>query len=62
MDEVLVTEAARGQGTGRQLMEAFEAWATGQRCLLVSLATRGAAKFYEHLGYVSKARYYKKSL
>ena len=28
--------------------------------VLVSLATRGAAAFYEHRGYVSKAGYYKK--
>lgn len=62
VDEVLVAETLRGRGHGRELMEAFEAWADKRGCVLVSLATRGAAPFYERLGYATKAAYYKKYL
>lgn len=60
VDEVMVSKELRGRGHGRALMEAFEAWAAEHGCALVSLATSGAAAFYEHLGYVTKASYYKK--
>jgi len=62
VDELLVVEPLRGQGIGRQLMDAFEAWAKARGSVLISLATRGAATFYEHRGYASKAAYYKKYL
>jgi GNAT superfamily N-acetyltransferase len=54
------SEPLRGTGIGRQLMDAFEHWANDRKSVLVSLATRGAAAFYEHRGYTSKAGYYKK--
>jgi GNAT superfamily N-acetyltransferase len=60
VDELLVIEPLRGTGIGRQLMDAFEQWANDRQSVLVSLATRGAAAFYEHRGYTSKAGYYKK--
>ncbi len=60
VDELLVIEPLRGTGIGRELMDAFEQWAKDRRSVLVSLATRGAAAFYEHRGYTSKAGYYKK--
>ncbi len=62
VDELLVLESLRGTGIGRQLMDAFEQWAKERESVLVSLATRGAAAFYEHRGYSSKAGYYKKYL
>ena len=62
VDELLVIERLRRSGIGRQLMDAFEQWARDRQSVLVSLATRGAAAFYEHLGYTSKAGYYKKYL
>jgi GNAT superfamily N-acetyltransferase len=62
VDELLVIESLRGTGIGRQLMDAFEQWAKDRQSVLVSLATRGAAAFYEHRGYTSKAAYYKKYL
>jgi GNAT superfamily N-acetyltransferase len=62
VDELLVLEPIRGTGIGRQLMDAFEQWAKDRESVLVSLATRGAAAFYEHRGYTSKAGYYKKYL
>jgi GNAT superfamily N-acetyltransferase len=60
VDEILVTEACRAQGMGRLLMQDFESWARGSGCVLVGLATAGARSFYEHLGYGSKAGYFKK--
>ena len=62
VDELLVIEGFRGTGIGRQLMDAFEQWAQDRQSVLVSLATRGAAAFYEHRGYASTAGYYKKYL
>lgn len=59
VDELLVIEPLRGTGIGRQLMDAFEQWAKDRHSVLVSLATRGAAAFYEHRGYTSNAGYYK---
>jgi GNAT superfamily N-acetyltransferase len=60
VDELLVSEPCRRTGIGRELMDAFEQWAQDRRCVLVALATRGAAAFYEHRGYSSKAGYYKR--
>jgi GNAT superfamily N-acetyltransferase len=60
VDEILVFERFRGRGIGRQLMDAFEEWATDRQSVLVSLATRGAAAFYEQRGYTAQAGYYKK--
>ena len=51
VDELLVSEPRRRTGIGRQLMDAFEQWAQDRRCVLVSLATRGAVAFYERRGY-----------
>ena len=62
VEEVLVTEAGRGQGTGRALMAAFEQWAAEHGCALVALATRRAAPFYRALGYEESAAYYRKLL
>jgi len=55
-------EADAGQGTGRALMAAFEAWAAGRGCALVALATRRAAPFYRALGYEESAAYYRRLL
>jgi len=60
VDELLVMEPHRATGIDRQLMDAFEQWAKDRQSVLVSLATRGAAAFYEHRGYTSRAGYYKK--
>lgn len=62
VDEILVVEAFRGQGMGRMLMNDFESWALSSGCVLVGLATAGARGFHEHLGYGSKAGYFKKYL
>ena len=62
VEEVLVTETDRGQGTGRALMGAFEAWAADHGCALVALATRRAAPFYRALGYEESAAYYRRLL
>jgi GNAT superfamily N-acetyltransferase len=62
VEEILVTEGGRGQGTGRALMAAFEAWAADHGCALVALATRRAAPFYRALGYEESAVYFRKLL
>jgi GNAT superfamily N-acetyltransferase len=62
VDEILVVPALRSGGVGQQLMRAFETWAANNNSVSVALATRGAAKFYEKLGYESRAAYFKKYL
>ena len=62
VDEILVLPELRREGIGKRLMEAFEAWASRLNCRSVALATRGAAPFYEHLGYATTAGYFKKYL
>ncbi len=62
VDEILVVESSRGNGTGRLLLADFEDWALSGGCVLVGLATAGAKSFYERLGYASKAGYFKKYL
>jgi GNAT superfamily N-acetyltransferase len=62
VDEILVVEDARRRGLGRALMTEFENWAESGRCKLVGLATRGAASFYEELGFATTAGYFKRYL
>jgi GNAT superfamily N-acetyltransferase len=62
VEELLVRQAYRGRGLGRALMAAFERWAAGQGCVLVALATRRAAPFYQALGYAESAAYLRKVL
>ena len=62
VEEFLVTQDYRGRGLGRALMSAFESWAAGRDCVLVALATRRAAPFYEALGYTESAAYLRKVL
>jgi GNAT superfamily N-acetyltransferase len=62
VDEILVTEGSCRQGIGRALMAEFEAWAENGRCRLIGLATRGAASFYEELGFEDSAGYFKRYL
>jgi GNAT superfamily N-acetyltransferase len=59
IDELFVTEARRGNGLGRMLMEHFEEWAVHKNCTLVGLATADARDFYAHLGYETRAGYSK---
>ena len=62
VEEIMVTEAFRRQGIGRDLMEAFEAWANERGVKQIALATRRAANFYEALGYEASAVYFRKRL
>jgi hypothetical protein len=43
-------------------MSAFESWAAARDCVLVALATRRAARFYQALGYAESAAYLRKVL
>jgi GNAT superfamily N-acetyltransferase len=62
VDEILVAENSRRQGIGRALMAEFDAWAENGRCRMIGLATRGAASFYEELGFEDSAGYFKRYL
>ena len=62
VDEIMVAADDRRAGIGTQLMDAFERWAGEHDCVLVGLATAGAAQFYERRGYASKAGYFKRYL
>ena len=50
VEEVMVDEAQRRSGIGRELMQTFEAWAASGGARLVALATRRASDFYVALG------------
>jgi GNAT superfamily N-acetyltransferase len=62
VEEVMVDEASRRAGVGRQLISAAEAWGSDVGVAYVALATRRADDFYLHLGYEKSATYYKKEL
>lgn len=62
VSELVVDEAARGEGCGRALMEAVIAWARLSGAAEVTLATSRADDFYGHLGYEPTARYFKRKL
>lgn len=62
VDEIVVGITERNRNIGTKLMTCFEDVARENDCLIVSLATHGARKFYETLGYHSRAGYYKKYL
>ena len=62
VEEIMVGERYRRVGTGRQLMEAFEAWAQEHRAKMIALATRRASDFYIALGYEESAVYFRRVL
>lgn len=62
VEEIMVASAYRRQKVGKQLMDAFEEWATGREVRIVALATRRAASFYQALGYEESATYFRKIL
>lgn len=62
VEEIMVGEAYRHLGIGRQLMEAFEAWAQKRDAKIIALATRRASGFYRALGYEESAIYFRKMM
>ncbi|MFE4467040.1 GNAT family N-acetyltransferase [Oerskovia sp. NPDC056781] len=60
VEELMVDASVRGQGLGRLLMTAAEAWAVESGAAYVSLASRRAGSFYRALGYEDSATFYKK--
>jgi GNAT superfamily N-acetyltransferase len=62
VEEILVREQDRGEGTGHALMWAFERWAATGGCVLITLATRRAEGFYLALGYEKTAISFRKVL
>jgi ribosomal protein S18 acetylase RimI-like enzyme len=59
IEELVVDEAARGQGAGRSLIQAAIEWAKAQACSEVEVSTgmdnTAAQVFYRRLGFESKA-------
>jgi GNAT superfamily N-acetyltransferase len=62
LEEIMVDEAYRNQGIGKQLMDCFEDWTKLRKSRLIALATRRAATFYKGLGYQESAVYFRKLL
>ena len=62
VEELMVDEAVRGGGIGRQLMTRAEAWARAQGAGYLALASRRAGPFYETLGYEDSAVFFRKML
>jgi GNAT superfamily N-acetyltransferase len=60
IQEIVVHPDHRRSGIGRLLMAHFEQWSADRKTRVISLATAGAKDFYEALGYVASATYYKK--
>jgi GNAT superfamily N-acetyltransferase len=62
VEEVAVRDDRQGEGIGRLLMDAFEAWAATRSAVLVTVATRRAREFYVALGYEETATLFRKLL
>ncbi|NSW52452.1 MAG: GNAT family N-acetyltransferase [Anaerolineae bacterium] len=66
VEEISVTESARGKGIGRALMGAVESWADKHRIHEIQLSVwdsnPGAIVFYHELGFQPFLHHYRKSL
>ena len=62
---LVVTEASRGTGAGRKLAAVFAEWCESSGCASASVSSAlrrvEAHAFYEHLGYVQRAKKLEKS-
>jgi ribosomal protein S18 acetylase RimI-like enzyme len=60
IEDLIVTETARGRGIGKQLMEIVRDWVLSQGVQVMELnvweANAGACRFYESLGFKSVQR------
>jgi len=61
IEELMVSESARGQGVARKLMSSAEEWARGVPTPYVAVASRRAGDFYLRIGYEESATYYRKT-
>ena len=62
IEQVIVDDAARRKGLGRELVGRFEDWARQAGCRLAALASRHAGEFYKSMGYEELAAYFRKRL
>ncbi|GLY58963.1 MAG: GNAT family N-acetyltransferase [Cellulosimicrobium funkei] len=62
VEEVMVHEAHRRSGVGRELMGCTEDWAREQGAAYLALASRRAGSFYRALGYEDSAVFFRKNL
>jgi GNAT superfamily N-acetyltransferase len=60
LQELFVTDSARGRGVGRALMDAFDAWAREHGAAVEALGTSrpAAMAFYERLGFITRPTAY----
>jgi len=59
IQELMVDPAHRGQGVGRRLLTSTIEAAWAQGCVEVTVPTRRAGPYYEKLGFVETASYFK---
>jgi GNAT superfamily N-acetyltransferase len=59
VQELMVDPAYRGQGVGRRLLAAAIETAWERGCVEVTVPTRRAGPYYERLGFIETAAYYK---
>jgi GNAT superfamily N-acetyltransferase len=61
IEELMVSESARGQGLATRLMSSAEEWARSVPTAYVAVASRRAGDFYLRIGYEESATYYRKT-
>ena len=62
IEELMVSDTARGQGVATKLMSSAEEWARSIPAGHIAVATRRAGDFYLRIGYEESATYYRKAL
>lgn len=62
LEEIMVDEAFRRMGIGKQLMTKFEEWSRLRNSKVAALATRRASLFYSAIGYEESATFFRKLL
>ena len=66
IEDLIVEETYRGNGIGRQLMDAIHAYGRERGCQYAILVSSGfrkqAHKFYEKIGYIEEVRGFRKEL
>lgn len=62
LEEIMVDEAFRRMGIGKQLMIKFEEWSRLRNSKVAALATRRASLFYSAIGYEESATFFRKLL
>lgn len=62
LQEIVVDDAARGQGVGDRLMQANEHYCMGRGVRQISASTARIGSFYNHRGFEAMGQHYRKVL